>query len=68
MSLNPVSARLLNLIEQQPGRSGKAYLLQIADELKAKDPDIIVEHGLTTLQDFRDRDIITGTTGVTEPT
>jgi hypothetical protein len=61
MSLNPVSARLLNLIEQQPGQSGRDYLLQIAAELKNADTDKIIEHGLTTLQDFKERDIITGT-------
>jgi hypothetical protein len=62
MSLNPVSARLLSLIEQEPGRSGRAYLRQIADELENAEAGKIVEHGLSTLQDFRDRDILVGTT------
>ena len=61
IALNPVAARLLALIDQQPGRSGQAYLEQIADELGNAEPDNTIKHGLSTLQDFKDRDIIAGT-------
>lgn len=66
MSLNPVSARLLNLIDQQASHSGQAYLEQIADELGSAEVGKIVEHGLHTLLDFRNRDIVTGTTKPSE--
>lgn len=64
IALNPVSARLLKLIEQEPGRSGRDYLEQIAGELGSIEPDKIIAHGLGILQDFRDREVLTGTTVV----
>lgn len=64
MVLNPVSARLLKLIEQHPGRSGLDYLEQIAAELETAKTDKIIQHGLGILQDFRDRDVLAGTTSL----
>ncbi|MGH8519271.1 MAG: HvfC family RiPP maturation protein, partial [Panacagrimonas sp.] len=45
MEINAVSARLLQLIEESPGATGRELLLQIATELQHPDPQQIVEAG-----------------------
>jgi hypothetical protein len=61
MELNAVSARLLQLIEEQPQASGRERLLQIAAELGHPDPDRVVEEGTIILDELRARDILLGT-------
>lgn len=61
MEVNAVSARLLQLIEEQPARSGREHLLQIAAELQHPDPEQIVAAGRDMLASLRERDIVLGT-------
>ena len=61
MSLNAVSARLLQMLEEQPQRTGRAHLEAIATELNSADPEKIVAAGRQVLADFRTRDIVLGT-------
>lgn len=60
MELSAVSARLLNLVQEQGGRTGLQCLKVIADEL-SNDVDNILDAGMQALQAFRQRDIILGT-------
>jgi hypothetical protein len=61
LKLNPVTARLLALIRDAPGRAGRAHLETIATELRGPDPATVVESGCRILADLTARDILLGT-------
>ena len=61
LEINPVTARLLQLLTENPTRSGRSVLEQIAKEINHVDPEVVVQGGLTILQDLQARDIILGT-------
>ena len=61
LEVNPVTARLLQLLTENPTRSGRSVLEQIAKEINHVDPEVVVQGGLTILQDLQARDIILGT-------
>lgn len=61
LEINPVTQRLLLLIEQQPQLSGRQLLAQIAVELQRPDPDAVLQYGAELLQDMRARNVILGT-------
>jgi hypothetical protein len=61
LEVNPVIARLLQLLTENPTRSGRSVLEQIAKEINHTDPEVVVQGGLTILQDLKARDIILGT-------
>ncbi len=61
IELNPVTARLLQLLTEQPDRSGEKLLLQIAAELQHPNPQTVVDGGSEILSDLKQRDIILGT-------
>lgn len=61
LKLNPVSARLFQLLNENRGRTGLQLLAQIARELRHPEPAQVETHGRTVLEDFRGRDILLGT-------
>jgi hypothetical protein len=61
LEINPVIARLLQLLTENPTRSGRSVLEQIATEINHTDPEVVVQGGLTILQDLQARNIILGT-------
>ena len=61
MEINAVTARLLQLIDEQPRASGRDLLLRIARELSHPQPEAIVEAGREMLATLRRRDIVLGT-------
>ncbi|MDT0635738.1 DNA-binding domain-containing protein [Spectribacter hydrogenooxidans] len=60
LKINPVTARLLQLIESEPERSGREHLAVIAAEMQHPQPDAVIEGGAATLVDLRHRDILLG--------
>jgi len=61
MELNPVTARLVYLLNEDENLTGRAALEQIAGELNHPDPDVVVNGGLSTLRELLERDIVLGT-------
>ena len=61
LETNPVTARLLHLLSDDPAQSGRSVLEQIAAEINHTDPETVVQGGLAILQDLRTRNIIVGT-------
>lgn len=61
LEINPVTTRLIQLLKENPGKSGRSLLEQIATEINHTDPQTVVQGGLSILQDLRARDIILGT-------
>jgi hypothetical protein len=58
--LNAVTARLIALIEEQPGSRGRELLERIATEMSAPDPEAIVRSGAGMLERLREREIVLG--------
>jgi hypothetical protein len=61
LEINPVTARLLQLLSDDPAQSGRKLLEQIAAEINHTDPETVVQGGLAILEDLLTRDIILGT-------
>jgi hypothetical protein len=61
VELNPVSARLFELLHEQERCSGLQALQQIASELEHPDPDTVIEGGRRILEQWRQRGIVLGT-------
>lgn len=64
MEINPVTARLLALIQdgQQQGHevTGREMLTQIASEIGHTDPQVVIDGGLELLNQLKSRDILLG--------
>lgn len=63
MEINPVTARLLNLLQENENISGQQALEQITEEMQHPNPDIVMQGGLEALQELQQHGIILGTTG-----
>lgn len=61
MEINAVTARLIQLMEEHPGASGRKLLDSIATELQHPNPAQVVEAGRDILLGLRERDILLGT-------
>ena len=61
MELNPVTARLVALIQAEPALTGKSLLAKIAQELQHPNPEMVIQGGKQTLLKLRSTDIILGT-------
>lgn len=61
MELNPVTARLLELIEENEKDSGRELLLKLAKEINYPDAAALVEHGAEAMQQMRQAEILLGT-------
>ena len=61
MELNPVTARLLEMIEANEQASGRELLLRLADEINYPDGDTLVQHGAQAMQQMRQAEILLGT-------
>lgn len=60
MEVNPVTARLLQLLNENEQLSGRQALEQIADELQAADNETIINAGHDALQQLQQHGIIVG--------
>jgi hypothetical protein len=61
MEINAVTARLMQLLEEDAESSGAELLTLIAGELNHPQPQAVVEAGGVILADLRERDILLGT-------
>jgi hypothetical protein len=61
MEINAVTARMLFLLSENGDLTGQAALEQIAVELQHPSPEAVIEGGLQTLMELKDRNIILGT-------
>lgn len=60
MELNPVSARLIDCLKSNQGKTGRAVLMDIAAELAHPDPEVVVNGGRDILESMREKDIVLG--------
>lgn len=61
IDINPITARLIQLISDNTSQTGRALLQQIATELNHPEPDIVVHGGTEILNNLRKRKVILGT-------
>ncbi len=61
MELNPVSARLIEILTHDNAHNGRSILEAISKQIQHPDPDVVITGGLETMRDFRSKDIILGT-------
>jgi len=61
LSLNLISARLFELLRDNPDESGRDILLTIATELDHPDPEAIVDSGLGIMEQWLDKGVLLGT-------
>lgn len=60
LEINAASARLLELLDQNPHLTGRSVLQRIARELNHPAPDTVLRGGLDTLRELLRRDIVLG--------
>ncbi|MDH5517391.1 MAG: putative DNA-binding domain-containing protein [Gammaproteobacteria bacterium] len=60
MEVNPVTARLLQLLNENKTLSGQQALQQIAEELQSEQPDFIITAGHQALQQLQQQGIVLG--------
>lgn len=60
MELNPVTARLLEMIDANETATGRELLDALAKEINFPDAEKLVEHGLDAMQKMRDAEILIG--------
>lgn len=61
MQINPVTARLLERLQENVAASGLVVLNELAAELAHPDPEAMLEHGRALLDSLRERDLLLGT-------
>lgn len=61
MEVNPMTARLIELIHEKPNKTGQEILTTVASEIPNIREDVILHGGHTTLVQLREKDIILGT-------
>lgn len=60
LELNAVAARLVELLQQEVHRPGRALLDQIAAELRHPDPTVVYNGGRQVMEEMRAKDILLG--------
>jgi len=60
LEINPVTARLINLLQDNPEISGELALNQIVQEMDHPNRDLVIEHGLSALQELQGYGIVLG--------
>ncbi len=61
MEMNPMTARLVELIAANDTQTGEEILLAIANEIPSLSQDVVLHGGHTTLTQLREKDIVLGT-------
>ena len=60
MEINPVTARLLNLLQENQTLTGQQAIEQITEEMQHPNPDVVMQGGLAALQELQGSGIILG--------
>ena len=60
LEINPVTARLVNLLQENPEITGELALNQVAHEMQHPNPDVVIQGGLSALQELQSYGIVLG--------
>jgi hypothetical protein len=60
LEINPVTARLINLLQENPEVTGELALDQIVHEINHPRPELVIEGGLSALQELQRYGIVLG--------
>lgn len=62
MEINPITARLLHLLQEHETMTGKQAIEQITEEMQHPNPEVVMQGGQSALQALQSSGIILGTT------
>jgi len=60
MQLNPITARLVELMLRDSTLTGRRLLETIAEELHHPDPDVVIAGGVEIFSELMSRDVLLG--------
>ncbi len=60
MEVNPMTARLIELVANNQTQTSEEILMSLADEIPSLDQQVVIHGGHTTLTQLRDKDILLG--------
>lgn len=60
MELNPITAMLIQLINEENGLTSQQILENIAEQMQHPDPSVVIEGGYQIIQDLKNRNVIIG--------
>ncbi len=60
LEINPVTARLINLLQENPEITGELALEQIAQEMNHPNHDLVIRGGLSAMQELQSYGIVLG--------
>ena len=60
MALNPVTARLIDLVSQGLNETGRSLLARVAAEMQHPNPDVVVAGGIEIMRELCDSDVLVG--------
>jgi len=60
MELNPITMRLLELINENESRNGQQLLVELAKEIEYPDPGALVRHGAEAMQQMQQAGVLLG--------
>lgn len=61
LRINAVTARLLELLQENPAHSGQLCLKQLAEEIGHAEPDEMIAQGMNLLESLRGKSLVLGT-------
>jgi hypothetical protein len=61
LEINPVTKRLLELVDEDTGATGESLLSRIATEMNHPEPKVVIKGGAEILNNLHQKDIILGT-------
>lgn len=64
LQINAVTGRMIELLKDDDGATGRIVLERIASELEHPQPDVLIGQGEQLLKDLREREVILGSTAV----
>lgn len=60
MELNPITAMLIQLINEDNGLTSQQILESIAEQMQHPDPNVVIQGGYQIIQDLKNRNVIIG--------
>ena len=60
MELNPVTAMLIQLINEDKDLTTKQILENIAEQMNHPEPNVVIDGGYQIIQDLKNRNVILG--------
>ena len=61
VEITQIHLKQKKILQRKSNKTGEKILLQIADQLKHSDPNVVIKGGFEVMQNFKNKDILLGT-------